>query len=148
MGLSGSWMISTFSKLTDAAGKKLDIGIAPTPIGPSGKRASMFNGLADSVTTLSKQPENAAKWVKFLSGEECQNIIGESGVVFPARPDGTELADRLQQVRAQPRRHPVHRPGRGQDDVPVPGDDERGRHHGADGATLRRGLHRQLRSAR
>jgi hypothetical protein len=92
MGLSGSWMISTFSKLTDAAGKKLDIGIAPTPIGPTGKRASMFNGLADSVTTLSKQPENAAKWVKFMSGEQCQNIIGESGVVFPARPDGTELA--------------------------------------------------------
>jgi multiple sugar transport system substrate-binding protein len=92
LGLSGSWMISTFTKLTDSAGKKLDIGLAPTPIGPSGKRASMFNGLADSVTTLSKQPENAAKWVKFLSGEECQNIIGQSGVVFPARPAGTELA--------------------------------------------------------
>jgi multiple sugar transport system substrate-binding protein len=92
MGLSGSWMISTFSGLTDSAGKKLDIGIAPTPVGPSGKRASMFNGLADSVTTLSKQPENAAKWVKFLSGADCQNIIGQSGVVFPARPEGTELA--------------------------------------------------------
>ncbi|TDU89473.1 multiple sugar transport system substrate-binding protein [Kribbella voronezhensis] len=92
LGLSGSWMISTFTKLTDAAGKKLDIGLAPTPIGPSGKRASMFNGLADSVTTLSKQPENAAKWVKFLSGAECQNIIGQSGVVFPARPAGTNLA--------------------------------------------------------
>ena len=92
MGLSGSWMISTFSKLTDAGGKKLDIGIAPTPIGPSGHRASMFNGLADSITTLSKQPENAAKWVKFLSSEQCQNIIGQSGVVFPARPEGTDLA--------------------------------------------------------
>jgi multiple sugar transport system substrate-binding protein len=92
MALSGSWMISTFTKLTDAAGKKLDIGLAPTPIGPSGKRASMFNGLADSITTLSKQPENAAKWVKFLSGEQCQDIIGQSGVVFPARPKGTDLA--------------------------------------------------------
>ncbi|MEV0381336.1 sugar ABC transporter substrate-binding protein [Nonomuraea sp. NPDC050643] len=92
MGLNGSWTISAFTKLTDAAGKKLDIGLAPTPIGPTGKRASMFNGLADSVTTFSKQPEDAAKWVKFLSGEECQNIIGESGVVFPARPRGTELA--------------------------------------------------------
>jgi multiple sugar transport system substrate-binding protein len=92
LGLSGSWMISTFSKLTDAAGKKLDIGIAPTPIGPDGRRASMFNGLADSVTTLSKHPENAAKWVKFLSGEQCQDIIGKSGVVFPARPQATQLA--------------------------------------------------------
>jgi multiple sugar transport system substrate-binding protein len=92
LALNGSWMISSFSKLTDANGKKLPIGIAPTPIGPSGKRASMFNGLADSVTTLSKQPENAAKWVKFLSGEQCQDIIGQSGVVFPARPKATELA--------------------------------------------------------
>ena len=92
MGLSGSWMISTFTKLTDANGTKLDIGTAPTPIGPTGRRASMFNGLADSITTLSKQPENAAKWVAFLASEQCQNIIGESGVVFPARPKGTELA--------------------------------------------------------
>ncbi|MEU8612178.1 sugar ABC transporter substrate-binding protein [Actinoplanes sp. NPDC048791] len=92
LGISGSWMISTFTKLTDAAGQKLEIGVAPTPIGPTGKRASMFNGLADSVTTLSKQPENAAKWVKFMSGEQCQNLIGESGVVFPARPEATELA--------------------------------------------------------
>ncbi|MGW3345907.1 ABC transporter substrate-binding protein [Nonomuraea rubra] len=92
MGLSGSWTISSFTKLTDASGNKLDIGVAPTPIGPTGKRASMFNGLADSITTFSKQPENAAKWVKFLSGEECQNIIGRTGVVFPARPAGTELA--------------------------------------------------------
>jgi multiple sugar transport system substrate-binding protein len=92
MALSGSWMIGTFTKLTDSAGKKLDIGLAPTPIGPTGKRASMFNGLADSITTLSKQPESAAKWVKFLSGEQCQDIIGQSGVVFPARPKGTDLA--------------------------------------------------------
>jgi multiple sugar transport system substrate-binding protein len=92
IALNGSWTISSFTKLTDAAGKKLNVGIAPTPIGPTGKRASMFNGLADSVTTLSKQPENAAKWVKYLSGEECQDIIGQSGVVFPARPHATDLA--------------------------------------------------------
>jgi multiple sugar transport system substrate-binding protein len=92
IALDGSWKISTFAGLTDAAGKKLPVGIAPTPIGPTGKRASMFNGLADSITTLSKQPENAAKWVKFLSSEQCQDIIGESGVVFPARPRGTDLA--------------------------------------------------------
>ncbi|MBM2619729.1 sugar ABC transporter substrate-binding protein [Actinoplanes sp. LDG1-06] len=92
MAFDGSWKISTFTGLTDTSGQKLAIGIAPTPIGPTGKRASMFNGLADSVTKLSKQPENAAKWVKFMSGEECQNIIGESGVVFPARPAGTDKA--------------------------------------------------------
>lgn len=98
-GISGSWMISTFAALTDEKGAKLPIGIAPTPIGPSGKRASMFNGLADSVTTLSKQPENAAKWVKFLSGSQCQSIIGQSGVVFPARPEGTDLAIKFNQEK-------------------------------------------------
>ena len=92
MAINGSWNISNFSKLTDAQGNPLEIGIAPTPIGPTGKRASMFNGLADSVTTFSRQPENAAKWVAYMAGSECQRIIGESGVVFPARPEGTQLA--------------------------------------------------------
>jgi multiple sugar transport system substrate-binding protein len=36
----------------------------------------------------------APKWVKYLSGSECQQIIGQSGVVFPARPEGTQLAIR------------------------------------------------------
>ncbi|WP_226345034.1 ABC transporter substrate-binding protein [Agilicoccus flavus] len=92
MTVDGSWMISTYSGFTNAAGEKTPIGIAPTPVGPAGKRASMFNGLADSVTTNSTQPENAAKWVKFLSGQTCQDIIGNAGVVFPARRSGTELA--------------------------------------------------------
>jgi multiple sugar transport system substrate-binding protein len=92
MAINGSWQISGFSSLTDGQGNPMEIGIAPTPIGPSGQRASMFNGLADSVTTFSQQPENAAKWVKYMSGSECQQIIGQSGVVFPARPEGTDLA--------------------------------------------------------
>jgi multiple sugar transport system substrate-binding protein len=97
MGLAGSWMISTYAAMTDAEGNDLDIQIAPTPIGPSGQRASMFNGLADSITVQAKNPEAAAQWVAFLAGEECQNIIGESGVVFPARPEGTELAIQFNQ---------------------------------------------------
>jgi multiple sugar transport system substrate-binding protein len=92
MGMNGSWTITAFAAMTDAKGKKIDVGIAPTPIGPSGHRASMFNGLADSITTLSKQPEADAKWVKFLSGEQCQDIIAKAGAVFPARPHATDLA--------------------------------------------------------
>lgn len=92
MALNGSWTISAFAAMTDAKGKKFDIGIAPTPIGPSGHRASMFNGLADSITTISTKPEADAKWVKFLSGEQCQDIIAKAGAVFPARPKGTNLA--------------------------------------------------------
>lgn len=87
MNLDGSWMISSYSGT-----KGLDWKLAPTPIGPSGKRSSPFNGLADSITKFAKNPQAAAKWVKFLSGETCQNIIGKAGVVFPARPQGTEFS--------------------------------------------------------
>jgi len=92
MGFNGSWMISSYATMEDAQGNKIDVGIAPIPKGPSGKRASMFNGLADSITTQARNPEAAAKWVAFLAGETCQDIIGQSGVVFPARPKGTQLA--------------------------------------------------------
>jgi multiple sugar transport system substrate-binding protein len=92
MALNGDWMITTFYKITDADGRPLDMGIAPTPVGPNGHRASMFNGLADSVSRQSDNPEAAAKWVAFLAGHECQMIVGESGVVFPARPAGTDAA--------------------------------------------------------
>ncbi len=92
MGINGSWMIGTYTAIEDSSGKKLPVKAAPTPIGPSGKRASMFNGLADSITAKSPDKEGAAKWVAFLAGERCQDIIGRAGVVFPARPSGTKLA--------------------------------------------------------
>jgi multiple sugar transport system substrate-binding protein len=92
IALNGSWMIGAFMGLQNAKGKKLEIGLAPTPMGPSGKRASMLGGLADSITTQASNPDAAARWVKFLSGAECQNIIGDAGVVFPARASGTERA--------------------------------------------------------
>lgn len=99
MGIAGDWMLATYTAMTDAQGKNMGIQIAPTPIGPSGSRASMFNGLADSITTLSKHPEKAAEWVAFLAGSQCQQIIGRSGVVFPARPEGTALAVEYNQTQ-------------------------------------------------
>ena len=41
---NGSWMIGQMYGY-----KGVETGVAPTPIGPSGKRASMYNGLADSI---------------------------------------------------------------------------------------------------
>jgi multiple sugar transport system substrate-binding protein len=52
----------------------------------------MFNGLADSIWVGSKHQEEAWKWVKFLASAEAQKIVGSFGVVFPAVPEGTELA--------------------------------------------------------
>lgn len=87
LSFNGSWMIGTYLNMKD-----LDIAVAPTPIGPTGKRASMFNGLGDSITKQAKDPEAAAKWVAFLGSDTAQEIVGRAGVVFPARPAGTEAA--------------------------------------------------------
>ncbi|QZQ54806.1 sugar ABC transporter substrate-binding protein [Curtobacterium sp. TC1] len=87
LSFNGSWMIGTYLNMQD-----LDIAVAPTPIGPTGKRASMFNGLGDSITKQAKDPEAAAKWVAFLGSDTAQEIVGRAGVVFPARPAGTEAA--------------------------------------------------------
>lgn len=85
LAMNGSWMISSFSSL-----EKVDLKLAPTPTGVDGKRSSPFNGLADSITRFSDNPEAASKWVAYLASDSCQDVIGEAGVVFPARPSGTE----------------------------------------------------------
>ena len=75
---NGSWMTNL---MFDAKG--IETGLAPTPVGPSGKRASMYNGLADSVWVGSQNKPAAVKWVEFLGSPDCQNIVGEKAVVFP-----------------------------------------------------------------
>ena len=85
---NGSWMINTMFGYDG-----VKTALAPTPVGPSGKRASMYNGLADSVWTGSDNKAAAVKWVEFLGSPECQNIVGEAGAVFPAIPSGTDKAE-------------------------------------------------------
>lgn len=86
MDVHGSWMLGWFHDNAPFAW-----GVAPIPAGPEGRK-SMFNGLADSIWSGSKNQEAAWKWVKFLGSSECQTIVGKSGVVFPARPEGVEAA--------------------------------------------------------
>jgi multiple sugar transport system substrate-binding protein len=86
---NGSWVISQYFGY-----QGVDIGLAPTPIGPTGKRASMFNGLADAIYAGSDEQEAAWQWVKFMASPECQTLVGQQGVVFPAIPEATELAKR------------------------------------------------------
>jgi len=84
----GSWMTSSFFSLKD-----MSVGLAPTPTGPTGKRASMYNGLADSIWAGSKNKPAAKKWVEYLGSEACQTIVGKMAVVFPAVPAGTDAAE-------------------------------------------------------
>ncbi|MBO1330732.1 ABC transporter substrate-binding protein [Streptomyces sp. VRA16 Mangrove soil] len=83
----GAWMISTY-----AAMQGIKVGTAFTPVGPTGKRATMMNGLADSITKQAHNKRGAEKWVKYLSSDACQKIVGGYGIVFPATPDGTKAA--------------------------------------------------------
>src|SRR3954447_5523539 len=87
MVTDGSWTLKTFY-----GNKGVQVGTAPTPVGPSGKNSSMYNGLADSIWVGSKNKPLAAKWVEFLGSPACQNIVGDNAVVFPAIPSGTEKA--------------------------------------------------------
>lgn len=86
MDVHGSWMINWF--LENAP---FEVGFAPIPAGPEGRK-SMFNGLADSIWSGSPHQEAAWKWVKFLGSSDCQDIVGKSGVVFPARSDGVQAS--------------------------------------------------------
>jgi multiple sugar transport system substrate-binding protein len=83
----GAWMISTY-----AAMKGVKVATAPTPAGPTGKRATMMNGLADSITKKAHNKQGARKWVRYLASDACQKIVGRYGIVFPATPDGTKAA--------------------------------------------------------
>ncbi len=88
----GSWEIN------DVVDAEFETTFFPTPIGPSGERASIMNGLADSISASTEHPDEAWEWVKFLASPECQNLVAEKGVVFPAIP---EAAARVEAVRAE-----------------------------------------------
>ena len=90
MTMNGSWMIGTF------LASEFPVGFGRLPIGPEGRK-SMFNGLADSIWVGTPHLEESWSWVKFLASTDCQNIIGASGVVFPAIPDAAAAS---QQMRA------------------------------------------------
>lgn len=87
MVIHGSWMTKAFFDIPN-----IEVGLAPTPVGPEGKRSSAYNGLADSIWVGTKNPEGAKKWVEYLASEECQTTVGEHAVVFPANPKATEVA--------------------------------------------------------
>jgi multiple sugar transport system substrate-binding protein len=86
---NGSWMTMA---VANSKNDKFELMLAPTPIGPTGKRASMYNGLADNISAKTKHPNESWKWVKFLGSAACQNIVGSKAVVFPAIPSATKKA--------------------------------------------------------
>ncbi|NDL60882.1 ABC transporter substrate-binding protein [Phytoactinopolyspora mesophila] len=88
MVTEGSWNTGAYIELTG-----VETALAPTPVGPAGERASMFNGLADSIWAGTDNPDGAWEWVRFLASAECQDIVASHAVVFPAIEESTELAE-------------------------------------------------------
>jgi multiple sugar transport system substrate-binding protein len=76
----GAWKIGYF-----AANARFENAWVPLPRGPSGRRASMLNGLADSMWVGSKVKAEAWAWMRYLASAECQSVVAAHGVVFPAR---------------------------------------------------------------
>ena len=87
MAMDGSWVTANFLGI-----EGVNVGIAPTPIGPTGQRASMSNSLADSIYVGTDHPEGAWEWVKYLASPDCQRVVGESHVVFPAITEAWHVA--------------------------------------------------------
>lgn len=82
----GSWTIGDYVK-----NSKFKVGWVPLPKGPAGRK-SMFNGLADSIWVGTKHPDEAWQWVKFAASKTCEDIVGGTGVVFPAIKSGADAS--------------------------------------------------------
>jgi multiple sugar transport system substrate-binding protein len=94
LAIDGDWMIPTYSNT-----EGIEVACSPQPAGPEGSW-SMYNGLADSIWVGTPHRAEAWEWVKYLASPECQNVIGESAVVFPALPEATERAVRTHKERS------------------------------------------------
>ena len=84
---AGSWMINSY--LGDGA--KAKFAFSPLPAGPQGRKTPI-NGLSDAIWAGTEHKDQAWKWVKFLASPDCQNIVGDNGVVFPAIKSAGEKA--------------------------------------------------------
>ncbi|MFC1440822.1 sugar ABC transporter substrate-binding protein [Streptacidiphilus sp. N1-10] len=81
METGGSWEASTFAKIPG-----VKVGIAPTVLGPDGKRAVMSNSNGNNIWAGTKNPDLAWKWVSYMGSEECQSAASTTGTFFPSIP--------------------------------------------------------------
>lgn len=89
----GSWMVSYY-----ASNARFETAWVPLPQGPRG-RASMLNGLADSIWSGSKNKEEAWLWLKYLASADCQRVVAGFGIIFPALDGMAEQSAAVQRQR-------------------------------------------------
>ena len=76
----GSWFASDL-KANEYTAENVDVAFLPE--GPEG-RATIYNGLANSVSAQTDHPEEAMMFVEFLASEEAMEIQAEYGSAIPA----------------------------------------------------------------
>lgn len=91
---TGSWMTGHLARTVRFAHAWV-----PLPIGPTGRRVSMLNGIGHSIWVGTRHPEQAWQWLRYLGSEACQQVVAQAGVVYPAIRGLDELA--LQAQRRQ-----------------------------------------------
>lgn len=69
-----------------------EVGIAPTPIGPIGERATVTTALGDSIWVGTPHPEEAKKLVAFMATPGCQNLVAGEARVLPSLKESSERA--------------------------------------------------------
>ncbi|GAA3442649.1 ABC transporter substrate-binding protein [Planomonospora venezuelensis] len=87
MTITGSWMVTVY---TDQKAKQ-KYAFAPLPVGPQGRK-SAINGLSDAIYAGTEHKNEAWQWVKFLASTECQDLVAQNAVVFPAIKTSSDKA--------------------------------------------------------
>lgn len=81
MGLFGSWNLSGFAS-NDFMKQNFDVAVLP--MSNEGGKASIFNGLGNAIAANSEHPDEAWKWVEYLSSKEGQERQAELGIAISA----------------------------------------------------------------
>ncbi|WP_446453211.1 ABC transporter substrate-binding protein [Tuanshanicoccus yangjingiae] len=87
MGVFGSWQLPAFLD-NEYLSENFDVAELPSK---DGKKASIYNGLGNAISANTEHPEEAWKFVKFLSGEEGQKMQAELGVAISAYEGTADL---------------------------------------------------------
>lgn len=81
MAFFGSWNLSGFAA-NEYIAKNCDVAVLPKS--NSGGQASIFNGLGNCIAASTKHPEEAWKWIEYLSNEAGQKKQAELGIAISA----------------------------------------------------------------
>ena len=78
----GSWEIKGYIDAMKELGQEFDIAVLPK--GPTGTRATIYNGLTYAGYKGTKQPEIVKSFLTFLGTKEAAEVMGKTGAAIPA----------------------------------------------------------------